>query len=340
MINKLVIISNESIFKDNNIFYCDNIDMKSIPEGLKKKFEVLLIGRKSKVKRSHKIDLLKVEMASNMFSFLIDIFKTFKDKEKKYLLISITPYTFLASFLLFIFRKNFFVYLRSNGYEEYKCILGFIGPFLYHIMFTIVAWKAKLISCRSHLLNGKFGKIVSPSQLSEKWFLSHQRANVNEIELLYVGRIKIEKGVFSLLKILKNLKIDVKLSIIGVGKNNKNEINQKNVKVVDFENKNDAIIKMYDTHNIFILPSFTESHPQVLDESLARRRPVIVFEDISHVIGDRKGVFVSKRDAISLSKTINYIMNNYQSIQEKIMENALPTKANFLKEMVNIIEEN
>ena len=340
MINKLVIISNESIFKDDNIFYCDNIDMKSIPEGLKKNFEVLLIGRKSKVKRSHKIDLLKVKMASNMFSFLIDIFKTFKDKKKKYLLISITPYTFLASLLLFIFRKNFFVYLRSNGYEEYKCILGFIGPFLYHIMFTIVAWKAKLISCRSHLLNGKFGKIVSPSQLSEKWFLFHQRADINEIELLYVGRIKIEKGVFSLLKILKNLKIDVKLSIIGVGKNNKNEINQKNVKVIDFENKNDAIIKMYDTHNIFILPSFTESHPQVLDESLARRRPVIVFEDISHVIGDRKGVFVSKRDAISLSKTINYIMSNYQSIQERIMENALPTKANFLKEMVNIIEEN
>ena len=340
MINKLVIISNESIFKDDNIFYCDNIDMKSIPEGLKKNFEVLLIGRKSKVKRSHKMDLLIVKMASNMFSFLIDIFKTFKDKEKKYLLISITPYTFLASLLLFTFRKNFFVYLRSNGYEEYKCILGFIGPVLYHIMFTIVAWKAKLISCRSHLLNGKFGKIVSPSQLSEKWFLFHQRADINKIELLYVGRIKIEKGVFSLLKILKNLKIDVKLSIIGVGKNNKNEINQKNVKVIDFENKNDAIIKMYDTHNIFILPSFTESHPQVLDESLARRRPVIVFEDISHVIGDRKGVFVSKRDAISLSKTINYIMSNYQSIQEKIMENVLPTKANFLKQMVNIIEEN
>ena len=340
MINKLVIISNESIFKDDNIFYCDNIDMKSIPEGLKKNFEVLLIGRKSKVKRSHKIDLLKVKMASNMFSFLIDIFKTFKDKKKKYLLISITPYTFLASLLLFIFRKNFFVYLRSNGYEEYKCILGFIGPFLYHIMFIMVAWKAKLISCRSHLLNGKFGKIVSPSQLSEKWFLSHQKADINEVELLYVGRIKIEKGIFSLLKILKNLKIDVKLSIIGVGKNNNNEINQKNVKVVDFENKNDAIIKMYDTHNIFILPSFTESHPQVLDESLARRRPVIVFEDISHVIGNRKGVFISKRDAISLSKTINYIMSNYQSIQEKIMENILPTKANFLKQMVNIIEEN
>ena len=51
MINKLAIIDNESILKDNDVFYCDNIDSKSIPEGLNKNFEVLLIGRKSKVKR-------------------------------------------------------------------------------------------------------------------------------------------------------------------------------------------------------------------------------------------------------------------------------------------------
>ena len=48
------------------------------------------------------------------------------------------------------------------------------------------------------------------------------------------------------------------------------------------------LIKYYDDHNIFILPSFTEGYPMVLLESLARRRPVIVFEDIKHVVGDKK----------------------------------------------------
>ena len=38
---------------------------------------------------------------------------------------------------------------------------------------------------------------------------------------------------------------------------------------------------MYDAHNIFILPSFTEAHPKVVDESLARMRPVIIFEDVN-----------------------------------------------------------
>ena len=54
---KLFIITNESIFRQGNKFYCDNIDLKSTPESLNKSFEVNLIARSSKFKRSHKINL-------------------------------------------------------------------------------------------------------------------------------------------------------------------------------------------------------------------------------------------------------------------------------------------
>ena len=37
---KLFIISNESIYENNNQYFCDNIDLKSTPEGLNKNFEV------------------------------------------------------------------------------------------------------------------------------------------------------------------------------------------------------------------------------------------------------------------------------------------------------------
>ena len=47
---KLFIISNEKIYENNNNFFCDNIDLKSTPEGLKKNFEVSLIAKKSKKK--------------------------------------------------------------------------------------------------------------------------------------------------------------------------------------------------------------------------------------------------------------------------------------------------
>ena len=54
--------------------------MKSIPEGLNENFEVSIIGRESKVKRSHKINLKQIRLASNIFIFLLNVFNTFKDK--------------------------------------------------------------------------------------------------------------------------------------------------------------------------------------------------------------------------------------------------------------------
>ena len=56
----LIIISNEKISKDNS-FYCDNIDMKTIPEDLGSIFNVTLIARNSKIKRSRKINLDKIQ---------------------------------------------------------------------------------------------------------------------------------------------------------------------------------------------------------------------------------------------------------------------------------------
>ena len=71
--NDLVIINNEKISNEKNSFYCDNIDIKSIPENLNKNFNVTVIARNSKVKRTHPISLKKIETASNIFSFLSNV---------------------------------------------------------------------------------------------------------------------------------------------------------------------------------------------------------------------------------------------------------------------------
>ena len=58
---KLVIISNEKVLTNKEKIYCDNIDMKSIPEGLDQNLNSLLIGRKSNIQRSHKINIEKIK---------------------------------------------------------------------------------------------------------------------------------------------------------------------------------------------------------------------------------------------------------------------------------------
>ena len=131
----------------------------------------------------------------------------------------------------------------------------------------------------------------------------------------------------------------MKLTIVTSEKNVSIKKKNENVSLISFENYNDAIIKFYDEHSIFILPSYTEGHPQVLDEALARQRPVIIFEDIAHVIRNRKGIFVSKRNIKSLEETIEFIIGNYSNIKEELKANILPTKKNFINELKKIILE-
>tara|TARA_B110000438_G_scaffold259539_1_gene269001 strand:- start:91 stop:1107 length:1017 start_codon:yes stop_codon:yes gene_type:complete len=335
MSNKdLIIINNEKISKED-FYYCDNVDMQSIPEDLNNYFDVTVIARKSKIKRTRKINLQNIQIAKNIFNFLYFILKTFKKDKAIYLLISITPYTFLSYILLFIFRKNVFIYLRSNGYEEYKAIFGIIGPALYYTMFKIVTTRSKVITCQERLFSSKKSNIVFPSELNSLWLEDLKKPLLSKIKILYVGRLKIEKGIFSLLEILKDIKIDLDLSIVGKKENFKHD--NKKVNFIGYGYAAPDLIKIYDSHNIFILPSFTEAHPKVVDESLARKRPVIIFEDIKHIVQNKKGIFVSKRNATSLEETINFIIKNYENIQKSMTKNTLPTKKDFILKLSNIL---
>ena len=335
--NKLCIISNEKISNSANNFFCDNLDMKSTPEGLNTNFDIHILARNSSKARSHKINIEKITLSKTFFGFIYSILKSFKQKETKYLIISISPFTFFASILLVLFRKKSMTYLRSDGYEEYKNILGFIGPIIYHLMFSVVSKISYLIACNKKVLRGKEGKIIFPSQLTDKWFSNTSTAELNKIKLLYIGRIRVEKGIYSLLKIIQDFKKDISLSIVGLEKEVNKTIKQENVNILEIETSEEKLIELYDTHNIFILPSFTEGHPMALLESLARSRPVIIFEEISHVVGSKKGIFIAKRNSESLLEKIEYIRSNYSKIQEEMKNNNLPLKKDFLKEFQNSI---
>ena len=66
-----------------------------------------------------------------------------------------------------------------------------------------------------------------------------------------------------------------------------------------------ALIDAYDNHNILILPSYTEGQPYVVDEALARRRPVLIFEDIKHIIKVEKVFTFPKEISMLLQKQLN-----------------------------------
>ena len=201
----LVIINNEKCFKENDNFYCDNLDLKILPEGLNEYHQVQYIVRSSKKKKDQKINLKDIKVASNILKFVYLVLKTFKIPNVTYLLVCITPYTFFSFLILFLFRKRVFVYLFSSGHEEYKHILGSWSVWIYHIMYKIVTSNSKVIVCHERLYNKKKSHLVSVSRLDEEWLKDHKEAPLDKIRLLYVGRISAEKGVFNFIKMFNRI---------------------------------------------------------------------------------------------------------------------------------------
>jgi len=332
----LAIITNEKIFKEDNDFYCNNLDLKVLPEGLSSYHQVHYIVRNTNKKGHQKINLNDVKVASNIFKFVYFVFKTFKIPNINYLVIAITPYTFFSFLILFIFRKKMFVYLMSSGHDEFRYILGSWSVWIYHIMYKIVTSNSNVIVCHDRLLNkNKKCYLIHPSRLDDEWFKNHKEVLLDKIKLLYVGRLSAEKGIYEFLKMFDEAKLNAELSIVGEENNSK--ISNKNVKFLGYVSEQQSLIDIYDDHNIMILPSFTEAHPYVVDECLARKRPVIIFEDIAYVVKGKKGIFVSKRDINSFLETVKYITQNYHEIQKQIEKNKLPTKKDMLKQISNIV---
>ena len=82
-------------------------------------------------------------------------------------------------------------------------------------MFIITSRISTLISCRDYILMKKKGFVVSPSQLNKNWYENQKFKKSIKQNLIYVGRIRQEKGIFSLLEIIKNHP-EVKLSVVGM----------------------------------------------------------------------------------------------------------------------------
>jgi glycosyltransferase involved in cell wall biosynthesis len=344
----LYIISNDKFYNNK---YSNHNDLGTIINSFIKYYNVNIIARKTRFQFKFPTIINKIKFL-NFFSI-----KTIKNintnnKKDKFLFISLTPFNIVVFLLLkFILKKNYFyLYLRSNGFNEYKIILGNFGKLFYFLMFKIIIDYVKLIvSSKDLSISKKYFHSVKPSELTKIWFKNRTLVNINNdvVKFVYLGRIRKEKGIIDFIKLINSSDINYQLEVYGLDYSNHNKnINyssrSKNIKRIKYFPQIyniKKIIDVYDKCNIFILPSYTESAPKVIWESLSRLRPVIVFKDIRHVAYKKKGVYVCERNVTSLSRKINFIKKNYKNIQKKIKKNKFPTKNEFQNNLLNIIKK-
>ena len=83
--------------------------------------------------------------------------------------------------------------MRSDGYGEYKAILGKIGPLIYHFMFSITGAISNLISCRDYILRGKKGKLINPSQLDSVWLRQPKNIEIRNFKFYMLEELELKK---------------------------------------------------------------------------------------------------------------------------------------------------
>ena len=150
---KLYLISNDKIWCTKN-YYTSNNDLNNIISCLNSNYKIHLISRKS----SKKFDYLITEKFK-----LIDV-KEIDENKINILMISITPFNFITLLKLIYSGKKIrgFVYLRSDGFLEYKIRYGLLGYYIYFFMFNIIKKYLKILSCSKNFTHVKTKKNSPP----------------------------------------------------------------------------------------------------------------------------------------------------------------------------------
>lgn len=329
----LLIISNDKVFFSKSKVSTKHNDTINILEATQAKFDIFLLSRSSK-----SIDNFSLKK-KRIFKFNLKSFFFLRKKKFKILIVSITPRNIFFYLLLNLLIKDLkgFVYLRSDGYKEYESRLGKLGRLIFFLMTKCIKKKLKIISVNKNIKSPKIDYIIYPSELDKSWFKKKKSIKINFPKLLYLGRFKKDKGVFSLIELFKDMKYKFRLTIAG----DKNHplIKLKNIKFIKELSDKKKIISLYDNHDIFILPSFTEGSPKVILESLARKKPIIIFNEIRHVKKNFKGIFMIERNTNNLKNIIIHIVKNYSKIQNDMAKNTLITKKNFQNKFVEILND-
>ena len=338
--DNIIVFSNDNFNYINKFLHFQNKNTFTIIDILRRKFEIKLISKRNKIKtvKKKKINNIAIE---NFFNFIKNI-KNYSDL--KFLFISITPFNFFYFLILklfFIKKEKIFVFLRSDGFKEYQVKLPFIGYFLYFFMFKTFGLGSRFLSCSKYFTKLKKFKILLPSELDSFWLKKKFNKKLNKnVNLLYMGRFRKEKGYLSLIKIFQKIKKrhdNYSLNLTLVGSDKKIILKEKNIKILAQINNDLKLRRVYDAHQILILPSYTEGFPQVILESFARKKPVIVFDEIKFL---KKvypnGLFVSKRNEISFTNTIKFIIKNYSKILKEINKINLISKKNYT---INLLKQ-
>ena len=131
------------------------------------------------------------------------------------------------------------------------------------------------------------------------------------ISILFVGRLTFQKNVSVLIKALKHLPGNFKLTIVGDGPELEDlkQLASDYSQMVNFFPPSNDLSSLYSSANVFCLPSQWEGFPNVIAEALSHGLPCVGFKECSGIpqlIFDNENGFTAKKmsDPQSLAEAL------------------------------------
>jgi glycosyltransferase involved in cell wall biosynthesis len=172
-------------------------------------------------------------------------------------------------------------------------------------------------------------KLVNTTTLSNfDFYVREDTCHSNKINLLYTGRIDLNKGLVELIKATKLLideNLYVILNIVGWENNSNKPIEKflidlaKELKIennIIFHGRKTVgydLNKMYRMADIYVIPSYHEGFPRTIWEAMANSLPVIatrVGAIPDFLTDNRNALLIPSRDINSIKLSILKVLNN------------------------------
>jgi glycosyltransferase involved in cell wall biosynthesis len=224
-------------------------------------------------------------------------------------------------------RRNLFLTLESTIFESInKGLKGFLKKiFVQRVSLVFASGLPHRRLLDSLGFNGKIiitGGVGLPRRNK---FISKPEKKVFAKKFLYVGRLSKEKNILFLLNAFSNPVLSsLKLTIVGSGplKSDLIAAAPSNVHFVDYVNNLD-LFKIYNRHDVFILPSISETWGLVVEEALSAGLPILCSENVGCsediVLNMNSGRVFDPQDQESLVRSILSVCKNYSHFRNSAL---------------------
>lgn len=230
-------------------------------------------------------------------------------------------------FFAIVFRKKYGLYIRGID-DLKKCESQFFYKKAFKI-FTVADFFTNYVNT----INGnQVASTIRPMIMFDESDIEarqNYRENIQDLNILYLGRMTNDKGIIELLYAIKELvknNHNPKLFLVGSGEYleelKKLTMELEIIPFVDFKGpvfEKEEIKKYYQNSDVYVLPTHHEGFPRTLYEAMIFGTPII-----TTFVGGISGIMINKQNCIeiqpksveSILESLIYAQQNYKEMVE------------------------